>query len=464
MDLKPYPEARTITLSWLQTVPPHWDVRRIKTLLREHDHRTKTGEERLLSLRMREGIVDHLESGGKPVRPTDLIGYKIVEAGVLIMNRMRASSGLFGVASIGGLVSPDYATFRPALSANTSYLLYLFKTPMLAEVFRAESRGLGTGEAGFLRLYTDRFGAIEIPVPPIEEQRLIVRFLDTHGALTARLIRAKQRLIKLLEEQKQAIIHRAVTRGLDPNARLKPSGIPWLGDVPAHWQFRKLKQLTHFLNGLAFKPSDWESTGTPIIRIQNLNGSNIFNYTSREDLSGRLRIKPGDLLFSWSGNRGTSFGPFIWNRDFEGYLNQHIFKLEGYSLHREYFAHLLRAVTRHIEDETHGIIGLVHVTKPELGSVVVPVAPEDEQRSITQWIKKEAARLTAASDGARQEIALLREFRGRLVADVVTGKLDVRLAASALPEITESDPIDEPADGEDLEEALDDIEDEMVAA
>jgi type I restriction enzyme S subunit len=92
------------------------------------------------------------------------------------------------------------------------------------------------------------------------------------------------------------------------------------------------------------------------------------------------------------------------------------------------------------------------------------VAPEDEQRSITQWIKKEAARLTAASDGARQEIALLREFRGRLVADVVTGKLDVRLAASALPEITESDPIDEPADGEDLEEALDDIEDEMVAA
>jgi type I restriction enzyme S subunit len=241
MDLKPYPEARTITLPWLHTVPLHWDVRRIKTLLREHDRRTKTGEERLLSLRMREGIVDHLESGGKPVRPTDLIGYKIVEPGVLIMNRMRASSGLFGVASIGGLVSPDYATFRRTSTANTSYLLYSFKTPMLAEVFRAESRGLGTGEAGFLRLYTDRFGAIEIPVPPIEEQQLIVRYLDAHGVLTARLIRAKQRLIKLLEEQKQAIIHRAVTRGLDRNIRLKPSGIPWLGDIPAHWQIKALK-------------------------------------------------------------------------------------------------------------------------------------------------------------------------------------------------------------------------------
>lgn len=177
-----------------------------------------------------------------------------------------------------------------------------------------------------------------------------------------------------------------------------------------------------------------------------------------------MRIKPGDLLFSWSGNRGTSFGPFIWDRDFEGYLNQHIFKLEGYSLHREYFAHLLRAVTRHIEDETHGIIGLVHITKPELGSVVVPLAPEYEQRSITHWIEKGTAGLTAASDGARQEIALLREFRARLVADVVTGKLDVRAAAVALPEVTEFEPIDEQTDGEDVEEAIDDVEDEAVAA
>src|ERR1700730_19058665 len=96
--LKSYPETKTTSLPWLQEIPAHWDLRRIKTLLREHDRRTKTGEERLLSLRMRDGIVDHLEAGGKPLNVTDLIGYKIVEPGMLIMNRMRASSGLFGFA------------------------------------------------------------------------------------------------------------------------------------------------------------------------------------------------------------------------------------------------------------------------------------------------------------------------------------------------------------------------------
>src|SRR5690606_40196518 len=193
------------------------------------------------------------------------------------------------------------------------------------------------------------------------------------------------------------------------------------------------KQLTMFHNGIAFKPSDWQPDGTPIIRIQNLNGSNEFNYTNREGLPDRLLIQPGDLLFSWSGNRGTSFGSFVWDRDFPGYLNQHIFKLESYSLHRRYFAHLLRAVTRHIEEQTHGIIGLVHITKPQLGRVMVPVATEEEQGVIADHIDNESADIAKACQCARREIALLQEYRTRLIADVVTGQRDVREAAAKLP-------------------------------
>ncbi|MBK8118225.1 MAG: hypothetical protein IPK39_02540, partial [Sulfuritalea sp.] len=143
--------------------------------------------------------------------------------------------------------------------------------------------------------------------------------------------------IALLTEQKQAIIHRAVTRGLDPSVSLKPSGIPWLGDIPQHWELRKLKHLTRFVNGLPFKPGDWKAEGIPIIRIQNLNGSDVFNYTNRTDLPDALLIRPGDLMFAWSGNRGTSFGSFEWIREFAGYLNQHIFKLVGYTLPKRYF-------------------------------------------------------------------------------------------------------------------------------
>ena len=235
-----------------------------------------------------------------------------------------------------------------------------------------------------------------------------------------------------------------MTRGLDPNIRLKPSGIPWLGDIPEHWDCRKLKHLTQFVNGLAFKPGDWKSSGTPIIRIQNLNGSEEFNFTVRNDLSESLLIQPGELLFSWSGNRGTSFGPFIWAQSFRGYLNQHIFKLTGYTLHKRYFYYLLRAVTRHVEEQTHGIIGLVHITKPELGSIVVPVATSQEQEAIANHVDRQCIQLDRAISRTERQIALIREYRTRLIADVVTGQLDVRVAAARLPdEPEELEPLDE---------------------
>ena len=300
--------------------------------------------------------------------------------------------------------------------------------------------------------------------PPLDEQRLIVRFLDWHGAQTAKLVRAKKKIIALLNEQKQAIIHRAVTRGIDPNAKLKPSGIPWLGDVPEGWEVKKLKYLVRFNNGLAFKPSDWSNSGAPIIRIQNLNGSETFNYTTKIDLPEDMLIKKGDILFSWSGNIGTSFGPFTWNREFSGYLNQHIFKLEKISSNRRYFYYVLKAVTKHVEENTHGIIGLVHITKPELGSISVPVAPFEEQVAIAGWLDDQLVGVNVVIDRAQREIALIQEFRTRLLADVVTGKLDVRAAAASLPDVIEIEPIDDLTEDNDLDETVDDTENEEVAA
>jgi type I restriction enzyme S subunit len=212
--------------------------------------------------------------------------------------------------------------------------------------------------------------------------------------------------------------------GLKPYPAYNDSGVPWLGQVPEHWAVRKLKHLTRFHNGLAFKPNDWSSSGTPIIRIQNLNGSNYFNYTTKTDLPEFLLIRKGDLLFSWSGNRGTSFGPFIWTRDFEGYLNQHIFKLDGYTLYRSYFAHLLRAVTAHIEEQTHGIIGLVHITKPELGAVLVPVAPKDEQHDIALFLDHADRRIRRYIHAKQKLIKLLEEQKQVIIQRAVTRGLD----------------------------------------
>lgn len=211
---------------------------------------------------------------------------------------------------------------------------------------------------------------------------------------------------------------------LKPYLAYKDSGVPWLREVPEHWEIQNLKHLTHFYNGLAFKPSDWKDTGVPIIRIQNLNGSEEFNYTTRQDLPKFLLIHPGDLLFSWSGNRGTSFGPFIWRRQFEGYLNQHIFKLDGYKFDIHYFAHLLRAVTKHIEDQTHGIIGLVHITKPELGAVCVPVAPPAEQSTIVRYLDYIDRRIRRYIRTKQKLIKLLEEQKQAIIHQAVTRGLD----------------------------------------
>jgi type I restriction enzyme, S subunit len=297
-----------------------------------------------------------------------------------------------------------------------------------------------------LRLYFDQLGQIPVVFPPEEEQEAIVRFLDAHARLTTRYIRNRRRLIKVLNEQKQAIINRAVTCGLEPSVPLKPSGIDWVGDIPEHWRIDKLKYLAGLKNGIAFKPGDWKHSGVPIIRIKNLNGDCYFNYTDRTDLPQDLLIQPGELLFSWSGNRGTSFGSFLWESDISGYLNQHIFKVTGYSLDKTFFFYVLRAVTAHVEEQTHGIIGLVHITKPELGSIQIPVPPYDEQVAIAAFLDDSLKGLNALVKRAQSEIELIREYSARLIVDAVTGKVDVR---HLTPEATGAEP-------ENLDEGLDD--------
>src|SRR5690606_22693887 len=148
-----------------------------------------------------------------------------------------------------GLVSPDYAVFQPLRPMEPDYFVELFKTNIYRAKFRQESKGLGTGTSGFLRLYSDRFGSIHVPQPPESEQRKIVQFIRAYDVRVRRLIRNKRRLIGLLNEQKQAIINRAVTRGLNPDAPMKPTGIDWMPEVPAHWEVIPLRHLSTCLDG-----------------------------------------------------------------------------------------------------------------------------------------------------------------------------------------------------------------------
>ena len=461
--LNPYPEVQPTGLEWMPELPASWQIRRAKYSFYEADDRSAQGSEELLSVSHKTGVTPRSQKNITMFLAESYEGYKLCRPDDVVVNTMWAWMAALGVSRHIGIVSSAYGVYRPRPTSDfqPQYLDYLLRTDAYRAEYLRSSRGVTTSR---LRLYPTDFLNIPFVQPPLDEQRLIVRFLDWHGTQTTKLIRTKKKLIALLNEQKQAIIHRAVTRGIDPNAKLTPSGVPWLGDVPEGWEIRKLKHLTRFNNGLAFKPSDWSEAGVPIIRIQNLNGSNAFNYTSKDDLPAQMLIKRGDIVFSWSGNRGTSFGPFVWDRDFSGYLNQHIFKLTNISAHRNFFYFLLRAVTKHVEEQAHGIIGLVHVTKPELGSVCVSLPPLEEQKCISTWIEEEILSLNAVINRTQRELVLIQEFRICLIADVVSGKLDVRAAALSLPDISEPELIDDLIEGDDLDEAVDDPENEEVAA
>ena len=447
-DLGPYPTYKPTRVHWLGEIPTHWREERGKYFFREIDERSTTGEEELLSVSHTTGVTPRSHKNVTMFKAESYVGHKIARPKDIVVNTMWAWMAALGVSKHIGIVSPSYGVYRPLNGQDylPDFVDYMLRIPPLRWEYICRSTGIRSSR---LRLYPDQFLDIAFPCPPLIEQERMTAFLRAKEAQVRRLIHNKRRLIALLNEKKQAIINRAVTRGLDPNTPMKPTGIDWMPEVPAHWEVKRLKYLTKFLNGIAFKPSDWKDSGVPIIRIENLNGYDSFNYTDRNDLPETLLIQPGDLVFAWSGNRGTSFGSFEWTRNFPAYLNQHIFKLDDYALHRKYFFYLLRAVTKHVEDNAHGIIGLVHITKPALGAIFVPLAPPGEQASIADKIDENLAELNQAIGKIGSEIRLIGEYRERLIVDVVTGKRDVR-------HIEITPPAEEPAvdDTEDLEEEL----------
>lgn len=264
-----------------------------------------------------------------------------------------------------------------------------------------------------------------IPLPPLDEQRQLAAYLDCKTAEVDTLIRKKKALIARLGELRAALIHRAVTKGLDPAVPMKDSGVKWLGEIPQHWTIPQLKYTTQFVNGAAFKPAEWASEGVPIIRISNLNGDPAFNH-SAEDVEKRYHVREGDLLFAWSGNRGTSFGPFLWARQGLHYLNQHIFRLEEYDYDTRYFYWMLKTVTTHVEEQAHGIIGMVHITKGDLGAIRVPEMLKAEQRAIARHLDKITGQIDSIVEREGKLIDHLRELRTSLIFEIVTGKIDVR--------------------------------------
>lgn len=416
-----YPNYRQPKMSWLPAVPEHWNEQRAKTFFREVDERSKTGHEELLSVSHLTGVTPRSQKKVTMFKAASYVGSKLCRPGDIVINTLWAWMAALGASRHVGIVSPAYGVYRPhsADSFNPAYLDYLLRT----RAYVAEYIGRSTGiQSSRLRLYPNQFLDIPLIQPPRPEQDQIVAYLRAQDAHIARFIKAKRDLIKLLTEQKLRIIDHAVTRGLDASVALKPSGIEWLGEVPEHWEISKVKLLADYINGFPFKPAEWGAKGRPIIRIQNLTKEHAaFNYYDGT-IPERNHVKDGDILLSWS----ASLGVFVWNRG-DAWLNQHIFKVvpDPKRITRGYFVWLARWFLNHMEAEAHGST-MQHITKPKFGTFPVPLPSLNEQAEIEAYINQETQDIDLAIARTEDEIKLIREYRDRLIADVVTGQVDVR--------------------------------------
>ena len=226
--LRPYPAYTDVGLTWVGPIPSHWQIRRGKTLFRRLAR--PFGSDSPVVTCFRDGQVTRRDNRRMSGFTNALqeIGYQGVQKGDLVIHAMDAFAGAVGVSDSDGKCTPVYAVCESRSSANAEY--YASCTRLMAKAGWIEALAKGIRERS-TDFRFEEFGRQLLPVPPPEEQDAIVRFLNYMERRIRRYIAAKQRLIQLLEAQKQAIIQRAVTRGLDPNVRLKPSGIEWLGDI-----------------------------------------------------------------------------------------------------------------------------------------------------------------------------------------------------------------------------------------
>ena len=461
--LKPYPKMKHSVLPWLGDVPEHWTEKRAKYFYREADERSVLGDEELLSVSHKTGVTPRKQSVTMFLAEST-VGYKICRPGDVAINTMWAFMGAMGVARQVGLVSPAYGVYRPhkADAPNPDYLDRLLRLDAYKSEYTCRSTGINSSR---LRLYPDEFLRIPIICPPPAEQTAIVRFLNHADRKIRRYIRAKQKLIKLLEEQKQAIIHRAVTRGLDPDVRLKPSGVEWLGDVPEHWEVTKLGRLIELTTGFPFKSDGFTQDAEDIRLLRGVNispgkirWSDVVRWPISElEKYDTFALQNGDIVLGMDRpiiQRGTRVTR-VNEPDVPALLLQRVARLRPrLSLHGDYLLLLLagKSFANYLSPIFTGI-SVPHLSPEQIRSFRFALPPVDEQRQVIGWVEDQTRKTSTAIMSAELEIDILQEYRTRLIADVATGNLDVREVAAGLPEEAE------PMDSMDPDDDLQDLED-----
>lgn len=446
-DLKPYPAYKGSGIEWMGQVPSGWGLRRAKHLFRKMARPIRPTDEIVTCFR--DGTVTlrrnrRLDGFTEAIQES---GYQGIRCGDLVIHQMDAFAGAVGVSDSDGKGSPVYAVCVPASGVHPHYHQRVVRQMALSGWIGALAKGVRERSTDFR---FDIFGRQVLPLPALDEQAAIVRFLDHVDSRIQRFIAAKERLIELLEEEKQAIIDRAVTRGLDPHVPLKPSGVDWLGDVPVHWEACRMANVAEL------RVSNVDKHVLPDeVPVRLCNYVDVYRH---DRITSAFEFMPGSASCREAEHFGLRHEDVVLTKDSESWediaspavvidppsdlvCGYHLAILRPLpsALAGRYLASALQAgpVATQLRVAANGVTRY-GLTQGAIRNVWIPLPDLAEQVAIAGFVDQAKASIDQTRVTAERQICLLREYRTRLISDVVTGKLDVREAAERLPGDTEA--------------------------
>lgn len=428
---KAYPEYKDSGVEWLGEVPRHWEMRKLKRTFKIKKQIAGTLGFDVLSVTQR-GIKIKNISSGEGQLSQDYSKYQRVSIGDFAMNHMDLLTGYIDISKYEGVTSPDYRVFslRDEKHFNAKYYLYILQMCYSLKLFF--HLGQGSAHLGRWRLPTEAFNEISFPVPSFLTQSEIVNFLDSEVTKIDTLIEKQQKLIQLLKEKRQVVISHAVTKGLNPDAPMKDSGVEWLGEVPEHWNTSKLKHLTkQIVDGAHFTPT-YTDKGIPFLRVTDIHAKEInrdnvkfIPNSEHQELIKRCKPQNGDLLVSKNGTIGI---PKLvdWDWDFSIFVSLCLIKFSD-KMNAEYAFFFFK--TYQMQEQIFGQIKkstVINLHLDKIAKFVFTIPPINEQKEIVAHLNQTIGTYDKQVEKAEQMSSLLKERRTALISAAVTGKIDVR--------------------------------------
>lgn len=444
-ELKSYSEYKPSGTDWLGDVPAHWEIRPAFGVYSPNLEK---------NIGMKEKTVLSLSYGHIVIKPTEKLHglvpesfetYQIVNPGDIVLRTTDLqndhTSLRVGMVRNRGIITSAYLVLRTRADVDPNYGYQVLNAWDLSKAIYRYGSGLRQN------LDFTHFKRMHITLPPHDEQSAIIRFLVYANRQIEYAIQSKRKLITLLNEQRQVIIHRAVTRGLDSHIRLKASGAGWLGDVPEHWEVRKLKFEMSFCGGgtPSKANSSYWNGNIPWVSPKDMKADVVDDaedhITERAVAESSTRLVPAGslLMVVRSGILQRTIPVALCSREVALNQDMKALNMKG-KLGLEYFVLLVRGCEKRLLTEWRKQGATVESIEHRfLANTKVPVPPLKEQEEIVSHVATETEPIRIAMNRARQEIDFIQEYRTRLITDVVTGKLDVRDAASKLPAEEESE-------------------------